>query len=199
MKTTATYKTKVDWTNNKLEQKHYENVFEIGIDAVSPDVIIEEAKGSVMELLHALVEHSVRYDLHTAQEAVECTIECMVFGMGYELKQKITQEVIDEVKKGVKPEPELNRESLQNDLQQMVPMIQSFTHGLPADSNWDDLRWQIEQIERWVHHMLEKHFQIPMPKELVPKTAQQQLEEINKQGAEVNRLLDQNKEKAKAN
>ncbi len=143
-----------------------EKEFAMVFDGVDVDDILRD----VLDAGEAIQKHFIEMQIHTERYTehvlpIDVFIVAEVLGMELEQQTTIDEQKFNELKSDEEPEPELNQESLQNDIQQVIPMIQTMQS--------DDDKPGVLQ---WVHHILNKHFQTPMPPEHVPLTAEEQAE-----------------------
>ena len=147
--------------------------FKLEFEAVHMKALWSDIDEAMVDHILVLSEHEIR-DKRVTREMlpVKYAIVCIAFGIRIEKTMTVDQIRFDRIVKD-DVRPPVNLESLQNDIQQISPMLQSFVSTFPSEQNWEDMRMQVWQIQSWVHHILDKHFQVPMPPEFTPAEVKQ--------------------------
>lgn len=168
--TNAEEQIKSDNTLNTEYVNGFEGESSAEFEAIDIGGIITDVQDSLQEIAKEFMRFQIqneRYQEHILP--VDIFVSAEVFGMSFHHQITVDEERFNYEKTGEEPEPVMNKLSLQHDIQYLIPLIQTAEN----DTNLEPLRW--------VHHILNKHFQIPMPPEYVPQTAEEKFEETRRE------------------
>lgn len=133
----------------------------IDIEAPSFDGVLMDLNNICKEILAAHIQTFVDDDVRLFP--LHCKVEYSLMAIGNTLEKTIDEKLFNDLKtinEKLPDKPKLDEESLKNDIEYGINMLRSVYSGP------DNKAWITNPPIVWQYYILQKHFGIPVPKEL---------------------------------